>query len=195
MDDERHERFRALYVSTRPRILAFALRRAPSPQDAADVVADTFAVAWRRLDDVPEGTDALLWLYVTARHVLANEARRAQRRTNLVQRIGSVLAERQTLVPPTDEAGLVAVVALRALDEQDREVLMLTGWEGLDAAETGHVLGCSAGAVRVRLHRARRRLVQKIAELSGEGPTEKPPATTGHTETEGAAMGYAHEED
>jgi RNA polymerase sigma-70 factor (ECF subfamily) len=146
MDDERRERFRALYVSARPRILAYALRRAHNTEDAADVVAETLAIAWKRLEQVPEGDGALLWLYVTARHVLANQSRRARRRSDLVARIGSVLASHETLVTPTDEAALVALAVLRDLGEEDREVLMLSGWEGLDAASVGQVLGCSPAA-------------------------------------------------
>ena len=71
-------------LSARPRILAHALRRAHSTEDAADVVAETLAIAWKRLGDVPEGDGALLWHYVTARHVLRNESRRARRGTPVV---------------------------------------------------------------------------------------------------------------
>lgn len=194
MDDARQERFRALYVSARPRILAYALRRTHGTEDAGDVVAETFAVAWKRLDDVPDGDEALLWLYVTARHVLANETRREKRRSHLVARVGSVLTEYETLVEPTDEAGLAALAALRALDEEDRELLMLTGWEGLDAAAVGLVFDCSPGAARIRLHRARRRLEAAIANLSGEDPAEKRLVLTGHKEIEGAAIGCVQEE-
>jgi DNA-directed RNA polymerase specialized sigma24 family protein len=180
MDDERRERFRALYVSARPRILAYALRRAHNTEDAADVVAETLAIAWKRLEQVPEGDGALLWLYVTARHVLANQSRRARRRSDLVARI--------------DEAALVALAVLRDLGEEDREVLMLSGWEGLDAASVGQVLGCSPAAARIRLHRARRRLEERTADLPGERPAEKRRVVARHKEDEGAAIGRAQEE-
>lgn len=194
MDDGRKERFRTLYLSARPRVLAYALRRAATAQDAADVVAETFAIAWRRLDDVPEGDDALLWLYVTARHVLANEARRAQTRSNLVARIGSVLADQETTVRPIDEGAMIAIAALRALSDEDREVLMLAAWEGLDSFAIGRVLGCSPTAARIRLHRARRRLAEKVADLSGEDTREKRPVPAGHEEGEGAAISGTQEQ-
>ncbi len=57
------ERFRVLYDRSYSKVLGYALRRADSRDDAFDVVAETFLVAWRRLDDVPEGERALLWLY------------------------------------------------------------------------------------------------------------------------------------
>ena len=194
MDDGRQERFRALYLSARPRILAYALRRTRSAEDAADVVAETFAISWKRLDDVPDGTDALLWLYVTARNVLANEVRRSQRHAHLVARMGSVLTEHDAVVESPDEAHVVAVAALRVLDDDDRELLMLVGWDGLDAAGAGAVLGCSPGAARIRLHRARRRLDAALEALSaGDGPP-KHPALAGHRGSEGAASGCVQEE-
>jgi RNA polymerase sigma-70 factor (ECF subfamily) len=51
--EEREHRFRALYEAARPRVAAYALRRVASHEDAADVVAETFTIAWRRLDNIP----------------------------------------------------------------------------------------------------------------------------------------------
>ena len=75
-DSDREERFLSLYAAACPLVLAYALRRAASPQDAADVCAETFAIAWRRLDELPDGQAATMWLYATARKVLANAFRR-----------------------------------------------------------------------------------------------------------------------
>ena len=65
------ERFTALFEATRLPLLAYAVRRVADPADAADVVAETYLVAWRRLDDVPAGADARPWLFGVARRVLA----------------------------------------------------------------------------------------------------------------------------
>jgi RNA polymerase sigma-70 factor, ECF subfamily len=54
--------------------------------------------------------------------------------------------------------------ALAALRAADREVLMLVCWEGLDSARAARVLGTTSVAVRLRLHRARRRLSQLLTE-------------------------------
>ena len=77
-EDERSTRFRELYEANYERILGYALRRVGHP-DALDVVAETFTVAWRRLGRVPDGDEARLWLYGTARRVLANHERGAPR--------------------------------------------------------------------------------------------------------------------
>jgi RNA polymerase sigma-70 factor, ECF subfamily len=84
MNDVRaEERFRRLYeVAWRP-VLAYALRRTPSAEDAADVLMETFTIAWVHLGEVPQGDAAVLWLYATARGTIANAARRQQRRLQL----------------------------------------------------------------------------------------------------------------
>ena len=65
-------RFGRLYRDQGRAILAYALRRVEDQEDAADVVAETFLVAWRRLGEVPIGDGARLWLYAVARRVIAN---------------------------------------------------------------------------------------------------------------------------
>jgi len=171
MEDEHKERFDTLYRSTRAKILAYALRRTPSAEDAADVVAETFTVAWRRLDQVPAGDEAVLWLYGVARNVLHSEHRRRRRRSELVERVAQHVPERAWSALPRDEEGVVALMCLRALPEDERELLMLVAWEGLQPAAVARVLGCSPSTARVRIHRARRSLRQAIAantQLEGE---------------------------
>jgi RNA polymerase sigma-70 factor (ECF subfamily) len=164
--DARGERFRELYIAARPRIIAYALRRSPSPEDAADVVAEAFTIAWRRLDDVPGGDASVLWLYATARRVLANHRRSLRRRSELVDRIGAELAACSTSSSVTDSLeASSARLALARLSDDDRELLMLTGWEGLNAAQVACVLSCSATAARIRLHRARSRLASELANF------------------------------
>lgn len=155
MEETERERFAALYRLTCPRVTAYALRRAGSPEDAADVVAETFAIAWRHIDRVPAGDEALLWLYVTARGVLANEWRRSLRRSEVVKRVASSLAARDV---PQDERRLMGIACLQQLSVADQELLMLSAWEGLNGSQLARVMGCSATTVRVRLHRARQRL-------------------------------------
>lgn len=70
----RHEqsvaRFDVLYRATRADILSYLLRRATSPEDAADAVAETYLIAWEKLDSIPSGEQARLWLFGVARNVL-----------------------------------------------------------------------------------------------------------------------------
>ena len=151
-------RFELLYAEHGRAVLAYAVRRAPDVQDAADVVAETFLVAWRRLDDVPPAGAARLWLYGVARHVLANQQRSERRRERLSERLRRELpAALEGGPPPASPSGAVRA-ALARLGPEDQEILRLCGWEELTPGEIATVLGISQVAVRSRLHRARHRL-------------------------------------
>jgi RNA polymerase sigma-70 factor (ECF subfamily) len=145
-------------------ILAYALRRTGA-EDAADIVAETFLVAWRRLEDVPPGDQARLWLYGVARRTLANQRRGERRRERLGERLRADLPP--VLVDPPEPPGPDALAALERLGPEDREVLRLSAWEELSPSEVAAVLGISAVAARSRLHRARRRLRRALER--GEG--------------------------
>lgn len=172
MTADRQARFRALWENE-PLIAAYALRRVSSAEDAADVVADTFVIAWQHLDDVPPGREALLWLYVTARNVVANDYRRRQRRSGLVERLGNEMRRALVYRDALEEDGESARRLFASLPESDREILMLAGWEGLDSSELGQVLGCSSVAARIRLHRARSRLAGQSGNI--ESTPKRPP--------------------
>lgn len=165
------DRFGALFEGTHRALLGYALRRVVDPADAADVVAETFLVAWRRIDDVPVGDEARPWLFGVARRVLANWHRGERRRLALADRLRESLAEAvvEPVVEPAsaveDRVGDVER-ALAGLGPDDQEILRLTAWEELAHDEIAVVLGISRGAVRVRLHRARRRLAERMAELA-----------------------------
>lgn len=158
-------RFERLFDDHHRAVLGYALRRAGSPHDAADVVADTFLVAWRRIDDVPQGADERPWLYGVARRVLANHRRGAQRRTDLSARLGEALATAapvfDTQSPASDTGPLGP--ALATLSDGDRELLLLSAWEGLEPAQIATALGLNGATVRSRLRRARQRLERALA--------------------------------
>jgi RNA polymerase sigma factor (sigma-70 family) len=134
-------------------VLAYALRRTP-PAGADDVVSEVFLVAARKLGDVPED-EPLLWLYAVARRALANQRRSERRRETLH---GALAVLRRDVPAAPSAVGSTLLHALAALNPGDREVLMLSAWEGLSAREAAVVLGCSEAAVHQRLSRARSRL-------------------------------------
>jgi RNA polymerase sigma-70 factor (ECF subfamily) len=158
--DARRERFEQVFAAHRDAVLGYLRRRTDSGHDAADLVADTFLVAWRRLDDVPQGPEARPWLYGVARRVLANHRRGEGRRHALATKL---LSEQLTETPntPAPDDGPTAR-AFRLLPEQDREVLTLVVWEELDTAQVATALGISRNAVRIRLHRARKRFAKLL---------------------------------
>jgi RNA polymerase sigma-70 factor (ECF subfamily) len=142
-------------------VLGYALRRTDAAS-AEDIVSEVFLIAGRKLDRIPE-RDAQLWLYGVARRVLANDRRGVRRRIALTAVLGDLQRGR---VQPAQTDGHPLLPALAALRPGDREILMLTAREGLDARSAAITLGCSAHAVHTRLHRARGRL---HAELTRRG--------------------------
>ncbi|GIH91810.1 RNA polymerase sigma factor [Planobispora siamensis] len=163
MSDDRPARFEAVYREAYGRITAYAARRCDSPQDAADVVAETFAVAWRRVDELPKGQEAVLWLYGVARNVLANHRRGETLRRARSAGLDAEMAD--LYAAPADRGVEMSVIAevFRNLSEDDRELLSLVAWEGLEREEIATMMGLSRNAVRIRLHRARRRFSRALA--------------------------------
>lgn len=158
-------RFRRLFNETRHDLLAYAIRRTNRPEDAADVVAETYLIAWRKLNSLPAGGEARLWLFGVARNVIRRGASREHALQALVDRLALELREARSTTNPADgqvPASLRA--ALKALPEQQREALLLTAWEGLTPKEVAAVTGAPVNRVRVRLHRARSRLKRELAE-------------------------------
>jgi RNA polymerase sigma factor (sigma-70 family) len=152
------EQFRQIYAANFPALLGYAVRRVEQHADAADVVAETFLIAWRRRHEMPGGAETRLWLYGVARRVLANHHRGGERRERLGERLRTRLAA--VVADPASEVPerLAMRAALNRLGELDREVLTLTVWEGLEPREVAEVLEVSPTAVRTRLSRARARL-------------------------------------
>jgi RNA polymerase sigma-70 factor, ECF subfamily len=153
-----------------PPVRAYALRRA-APDAAQDVVADTFLVAWRRLEDVPD--DALPWLYGVARRVLANQRRSAGRSAALERRVAGAAAPGGSgdVGEHVADAELLRL-ALGRVPEKGREALMLVAWDGLSGVRAARAAGCSKAAFAVRLHRARARLAAELAALDAGGAVE-----------------------
>lgn len=189
-------RFAALFDSTYQALLGYAVRRVADPEDAADVVAEAYLVAWRRLDDVPAGAEARPWLFGVARNVLANYYRGERRRTVLAARLRETL--RTDAPEPAVELTAIGV-AMARLSGDDRELLRLVAWEGLARDEIAMVLRVPRATVRVRLHRARRRLIDLMAEVEGvedePSPVRRRRSTGAGHVTSGRAVGLPGAEE
>lgn len=164
MQQAAEERFQEIYRRHRGAVAAYARRRVPG-EAAEDVVAETFLVCWRNLDRVPE--EPLPWLYAVARRTVANQRRAAAR-----QATAAPVELSADVVPLERDPALGA--AMSRLRERDQEVLRLVAWEGLSLGEAATVLGCSAVACRVRFHRAKRRLAERLEELEPHAAAARP---------------------
>jgi len=163
-ESARARRFEALYAAHHPQVFGYVMRRCERADDAADAIAETFLVAWRRLDDAPTGDQLRLWLYGVARRVLANQRRGERRRLALADRLRSDLTTHGLPFVASDASGDDGALraALATLSPDDFELLTLEAWEELSSRQIAKVLGCSSAAARTRLHRARRRLQTAI---------------------------------
>ncbi|MFC5002516.1 RNA polymerase sigma factor [Dactylosporangium cerinum] len=159
-DAAARRRFEALFEAHYAELTRFAARRVGADA-AGDIVAGTFLIAWRRFGELP-ADHARAWLYSTARQVIANEVRGRTRWERLSAKAASVgeihVADHAALV---DEQVRVRAV-LAELSPADQEILRLIEWDGLDVAEAALVLRCTRTALKVRLHRARRRFAQRL---------------------------------
>jgi RNA polymerase sigma factor (sigma-70 family) len=148
------ERFAQCWREDGPRVLAYA-RRQVGGHDAHDVVSETFLVAWRRWDEVPD--PAIAWLLVTARQVVGNQRRSSRRHVALADRI-ALLDGVASAAGDTAEFALArreALEGLAGLTEEHREALLLVSWDGLTNDQAATVLGLRPAAFRRRISRAR----------------------------------------
>lgn len=158
--DTAGRRFEELFDAHYAELTRFAIRRVGADA-AGDVVAATFLTAWRRLAELP-ADQPRAWLYATARHVIANELRGRTRRERLTAKAAAgtpVRADDHT-AQVDDQLRVRAVLA--QLSPADQEVLRLIEWDGLDVDEAAAVLRCSRTALKVRLHRARKRFARRL---------------------------------
>lgn len=160
--------FDAFFRANYREVMAYACRRTDRAT-ADDVVAETFATAWRRWDIVPVA-EPLPWLYGVARKVLANKLRGNRRRAALNAELSL------TLQVDRDSEEHPIVSALRALKTSDRELLLLVAWEGLSPREAATALAMRYPTFRVRYHRARRRLRDELDQQGYIGHAERAPS-------------------
>ncbi len=164
---DKETRFEDLYERYHQNVRAYCARRAGG--DMQDLVAEVFLVAWRRIDQVPNGHDALFWLYGVAFRMLNRRWRTHTRRRRALERLGRIVdadlaAATDVVVVQRDEYRLVREAASR-LRTVDQEILRLTLWEELSHVEVADVLDIDVDAVKQPAHRARRRLDDEYRRL------------------------------
>lgn len=157
------ERFRALVAEVADPVRRYLWRRTDETT-ADEVLAETLVVLWRRHDDEPR--EAVPWAIGIARKQLSNARRAAARRDRLVARIAVVDPPVEVAPDHREDDGAEAAVhrTLARLRPADADVLRLWAWDELEARQIAEVLGISANAAAVRLHRARRRFEEEFGK-------------------------------
>lgn len=159
-----NNQFEALYRAHAREIYAYCLRRTSS-DEAKDATADVFVVAWRRIRELPEGEEALPWLFGVSRKVLANRTRSDNRR----ERLGAKLVgQRQADVPGPElqivrnEEHAELLAALAKLPARDQEILRLIEWDGLTREQVAEMQFVSKAAIDKRVSRAYKRMARTL---------------------------------
>lgn len=172
LDQVQVDAFTHCFEREMPRLLRYAQRHVGAEM-AQDVVAETFQIAWRKWDQLPE--NKFPWLVGTARMVIGNHIRTLVRRRRLSYRLG-LLEDVTAAASVEHEARDEALARLAALTESERETLLLVAWDGLDNDEAAQVLGISPAAFRKRLSRARQSVIagepDRMAQVDDTARTE-----------------------
>ena len=165
-------RYRTLFEEYYPLMRNYCLRRL-SVDDTNDALAEIFLVVWRKIDAVPPGEEARLWLYSVARNVVANQRRSRVRRSRLQARMEEFIDRspepgvEAVVVRRSQDAELIA--ALERLKHDDQELLRLKIWDELSHTEIGAVFGISAHAVDMRVRRATKKLARLLHSINPRG--------------------------
>lgn len=169
--DAAEQRMHALVEAHGRDLLAYLQRRTSPVEDAADLLSDTMLTAWRRVRDLPATDEAArMWLFVTARNVLANHRRSQLRRNEMADRLRQEILEQDRSTPGVhdtapDHAEVVRE-AIAALPEAQQEIVTLVHWDGFTLAEVATMTGVSASTVRSRYAKARSTLATRLAVRS-----------------------------
>ena len=167
------ERIEGLVEQLAPDLLAYFTRRLSPPEDAADLLSETFVVICRRLGDVPANdAEARLWAFGVARKVLSSHRRTSKRRTALVERLRSELNQGDSSTRDDSSRDRLHL-ALSTLKPIDQEIMRLVHWEGFSQAEVASILRIPAVTIRSRYTRARAALRARLAD--DRGPEDPAP--------------------
>lgn len=151
-------------------VFGFLLTITRHRHDAEDLTQETFLRAWRKLDLFDPSRPLLPWLFAIARNLAISASRKM--RAIPVENVEALIvtAPEMTESPPSG----VWQLAERRLDPSAFTAMCLHYRDDLPLAEIGSILGKSEGAIKVLLHRARKKLA--IAMQESVSPVLDPPA-------------------
>jgi RNA polymerase sigma-70 factor (ECF subfamily) len=176
-DDARRADFKATALPHMDALYSTALYLSRNPEDAADLVQDTFLRAYRSWDQFQPGTNCKAWLMTILYNAFRNRYR-AQRSAPVTVDLDDTpaLLQRDPSIeqPSEDPADLIASQvldgeveeALEKLPPVFRDVVVLVDIQELSYEEAASVIGCPVGTVRSRLSRGRQFLYEALKEYA-----------------------------
>jgi RNA polymerase sigma factor (sigma-70 family) len=148
-----------------PALLTYFARRVEQPHDAADLLAETLLVLWRRASSIPvDDAEVRPWMFGIGRNVLMHHRRRALRQRAISDKLRSILSAtpRPGFSDATEHDSLHRAIA--TLDAIDQDIIGLVHWDGFSLVEVSRIVGMKEGTVRSRYHRARTVLRTQLKE-------------------------------
>ena len=160
--------FAEIYDRCYPPIYRHILYRVPTTETAEDLACEVFVRMVESIDDFTyRGRPLLAWLYTIAGNLISSHYRRADKTVGVP--LEESLAGRAADVPDPEEAASLSVdeerltAAMRELTDDQRQVITLKFFEGLDNVTVAQVLGKSYGAVKALQHRGLEALRRVLA--------------------------------
>lgn len=148
-------------------LLKAAARIAQRPQEAEDIVQETFLRAWKYFDSFQAGTNCRAWLFRIMFNVIGERRGKVARgREAQLEDAHESAAGRDNIIqfdPIRQIEGREVLEALSRLSEEHRSVLWLVAVEEFSYREAAEALDVPIGTVMSRLHRARRELRRLLA--------------------------------
>jgi RNA polymerase sigma-70 factor (ECF subfamily) len=159
----------AMFEGYAQRLYRYALSLMHDAAEADDVVQETFLRAYRRLDSLRDPAALTTWLYRIATHICLDRLRQRTRRAPLevdadpadVAEVDSDSPSLQQIVEQNEMSDCVQRY-LDNLSDSYRAVILLHDLHGLTGPEMADLLGVSLATVKIRLHRARRKLQAQL---------------------------------
>lgn len=184
---DRTNRFERDALVFTDQLYAAALRYTKNPEDARDLVQDTYLKAFTSFHQFEEGTNLRAWLYRVLTTTFINTYRKGQRQPKIAQAELEdwQLAQSQSHTSDLGKSAEVEALenlpdsdikrALQEIPEDFRMVVYLADVEGFSYKEIAEIVGAPAGTVMSRLHRGRKQLREKLASYAKElGYTVEP---------------------
>ena len=172
--DPKQDLFKSVMVPFMDALYGYAMYLTGAPEDAHDLLQETYLKAFRFFDRFEQGTNAKAWLYRIMRNTYINDYRRLKRLPDHVEYDEQISAF-QMVRDEKDPGEIPGEIfedeiagAIAALPEKFKSVIVLRDVEDLPYEEIADALDIPIGTVRSRLHRARAILFEKLKEYARE---------------------------
>jgi len=177
---ERTKRFERDALQYMNQLYAAAMRYTKNPEDAQDLVQDTYIKAYNSFHQFEPGTNLKAWLYRVLTTTFINTYRKDQRRPQTSDseledwQIAEASSHTSDQGKSTEDVVLENLPdsdiknALAEIPEEFRMAVYLADLEGFSYKEIAEIVGVPAGTVMSRLHRGRKQLREKLTDYARE---------------------------